>query len=95
MKLFLDDIREAPDGWVCVRDPHEAMDILTHGKVDEISFDHDLGEGVPTGYDVATWLEAQVIMGHLACPKYLNCHSANPVGRKRIMQVIENLERFQ
>ena len=59
MKVWLDDVREAPEGWIHIRTPEEAIDLLRSGAVEEISLDHDLGifteEGEATGYDVLLW----------------------------------------
>ena len=58
MKVYLDDERETPEGWVRVYWPHEAIELLKTGKVEEISLDHDLGDDEKgTGYDVVTWVE--------------------------------------
>lgn len=44
IKLFLDDIREAPDGsWLIVRNIEHAKQIIQSGFVTECSLDHDLG----------------------------------------------------
>lgn len=44
MKLYLDDVRPAPDGWVLARTVEEAMDIINRdGSRYEISLDFDLG----------------------------------------------------
>ena len=57
-KLYLDDICSPPDSsWIVVRSHDEFVAwIQTHGTPDEISFDHDLGDGVPTGMDCAKWI---------------------------------------
>lgn len=55
--LFIDDERFPPgDGrpWRIARTEREVANILAeHGPPDFISFDHDLGDGEPTGYDIA------------------------------------------
>jgi len=43
MKLWLDDIRPAPQGWEWVKNIKQAIEILQTDKVDEASLDHDLG----------------------------------------------------
>lgn len=43
MKLWHDDTRPAPDGWVWARTNREARRYLRTGEVTEISLDHDLG----------------------------------------------------
>jgi hypothetical protein len=43
VKVWLDDQRAAPEGWVHVRTPEEAIRLLRRGEVEELSLDHDLG----------------------------------------------------
>jgi hypothetical protein len=43
MKLWHDDIRPAPEGWVWARTNEQAQEHLLTGTVEEISLDHDLG----------------------------------------------------
>tara|TARA_R110002049_G_scaffold285698_4_gene467063 strand:- start:225547 stop:225711 length:165 start_codon:yes stop_codon:yes gene_type:complete len=53
MKVYLDDERETPQGWIRVYWPDEAIELLRSGEVIEISLDHDLGDdNRGTGYDV-------------------------------------------
>lgn len=57
MKVFLDDERATPEGWLSVYWPDEAMALLQTGQVTEISQDHDLGDDARgTGYDVVLWI---------------------------------------
>ena len=57
MKVWLDDERAAAGGWVHVRTPEEAIELLRGGEVEELSLDHDLvlgaGARERTGYDVS------------------------------------------
>ncbi len=99
MKVWLDDVREAPEGWIHVRTPEEAIDLLRSGEVEELSLDHDLGLATPeaerTGYDVLLWLEEQVATGiwKNAVP-VISIHSANPVGWRRMEQAIQSIRRL-
>lgn len=43
LRLWHDDIRPAPNGWVWARTNEEAKAVLRTGEVAEISLDHDLG----------------------------------------------------
>ena len=99
MRVWLDDLREAPPGWVRVRTPEEAIALLETGDVTEISLDHDLGlldgERERTGYDVLLWLEREVAEGRWLIPlPEISVHSANPVGRKRMEQAIASIRRL-
>lgn len=93
IKLWVDDIREAPTGWVWAKNYDEAISFLRVCNVIQVSLDHDLGKG-KTGYDIVCWLEAHVFDGTITNPK-IKCHSANPVGRERIEQVITKLETLK
>lgn len=84
MKVFLDDLRPAPDGWVRVFWPDEAIALLRTGKVSDISLDHDLGDDQRgTGYDVLLWIEEAVITDNFNPPRMI-VHSANPAARARM-----------
>jgi hypothetical protein len=99
MRVWLDDLREAPKGWVHVRTPDEAINLIRSGGVEEISLDHDLGLATPeaerTGYDVLAWLEKEVATEtwQFEVPE-IYVHSANPVGRRRMEQAIASIERL-
>ena len=64
MKVFLDDDfedRRPPDGtWVRAATAAEAIRLLSTGQVAEISFDNDLGDGVPEGHTVLDWIEERM-----------------------------------
>jgi hypothetical protein len=47
-RLWLDDVRSAPPGWLHARTVAEAKELLLKGDVDEASLDHDLGLGPAT-----------------------------------------------
>ena len=54
LKVFLDDERITPDGWVRAYWPEDVIELLITGQVSELSLDHDLGDDVHgTGYSVA------------------------------------------
>lgn len=77
MKVFLDDNRPCPPGWVLVRWPDEAIELLKTGQVTEISLDHDLGDDERgTGNDVVNWIEEQVAL-HDFVPPRMQVHSDN------------------
>ena len=43
MNLWLDDVRPAPKGWIWVKTVRDAQELLSSGKVERASLDHDLG----------------------------------------------------
>jgi hypothetical protein len=92
MKVYLDDERTTPAGWIRVYWPHEAIDLLKTGNVSEISLDHDLGnDDRGTGYDVVLWVEEQVVTRGFSPPK-MSVHSANPSARLKMESGIRSIE---
>jgi len=92
MKLFIDDIREPPDKtWLVARTYKQAEEYILSGLVEEVSFDHDLGEE-KTGYDLAKLFERASFYGKE--PPVWRVHSANPVGRSNINIAMRSAERM-
>lgn len=98
--MFVDDIRNPDwiypdldtDDWLVCRTMQEAQDVIADlGWPNWISFDHDLGENEPTGYDLAKWLVNQDLDTH-AMPANFDfaVHSANPVGAANIQGLLTN-----
>lgn len=95
MKVYLDDERIAPEGWVQVRWPDEVIRLLETGSVSHLSLDHDLGDDQRgTGYDVLLWIEQEVALSKFIPPTKIEVHSANPAGRKRMLAAIESIYRM-
>ena len=93
MKVFLDDARAAPCGWVRVRWPDEAIRLLERGQVTHLSLDHDLGDDERgTGYDVIVWIEEAVITRGFR-PPVINVHSANPAAKARMVLGVRAIRR--
>lgn len=59
MKLWLDDVRKAPEGFVHVMTVGEAKKLLETGQVEFASLDHDLGACIKCldGKTPEQWLE--------------------------------------
>jgi len=101
MKLYLDDIhnpategidvaRSYKEFWHIVRSYKEFVQfILNNGVPDMISFDHDLGDNVPTGMDCAKWL----VDNQYKIVEF-NVHSANPVDKNNIESLLNNWKKF-
>ena len=98
IKVWLDDERSAPAGWVRVRTPEETIELLRSGAVEELSLDHDLGLDVGarerTGYDVLLWFEAEVAAGRARPPAVMTVHSGNVGAVGRMEQAIESIRRL-
>lgn len=92
VRVWVDDIREPPGRVGCEEDYwwaktyDEAIRLLQTGKVDLIMLDHDLGEGQRTGYDIACWIEDQVLNHGMKMPQIFS-QSQNPEGRRKILLI--------
>ncbi len=94
MKVYLDDERVAPTGWVQVRWPDEVIALLKSGDVTELSLDHDLGDDERgTGYDVVLWLEEAVALRGFK-PPIVQVHSANSSARLKMEAGIRAIEKL-
>ena len=93
MKVYLDDERNTPEGWVRTFTPQETIEILKTKEVVSLSLDHDLGDDVKigTGYDVLLWLEEQQFMDPTFPIPNIVVHSANPAGALRMNQAIKTI----
>lgn len=97
--LFLDDVRdpswayphEDTGEWIVCRSFDEAVAVCQDlGCPSGVSFDHDLGDGTPTGYDFAHWLISKDIDAPFFPDGFrYQTHSANPVGAENIRQLLK------
>lgn len=101
MKIWLDDVRPAPEGWEWIKLAEEAVEILGEGRVEDISLDHDLGDDYDpdyqiynTGYDVAKWIEQRTAHDYNYFPPRIFVHSDNPVGRANMWAAIQSINRI-
>lgn len=94
MKVYLDDLRNTPQGWVRVYSAQELIELFeTSGnEIEEISLDHDLGDGMQTGYDFMKWLESEVYEGRITKVPYMDFHTANPIGRQNMELVLRSIK---
>jgi hypothetical protein len=94
MKVYLDDERPTPPGWVAARWPDEVITLLETGGVTIVSLDHDLGDDKRgTGYDVVLWIEEAVALRGFAPPEIL-VHSANSSARVKMELGIRSIGRL-
>ncbi|WP_172283752.1 cyclic-phosphate processing receiver domain-containing protein [Chryseobacterium sp. LAM-KRS1] len=87
--------------WIIVRNYKQFIHWISEkGLPEMISFDHDLADGEhtgnwdseKTGYDCAKWLIEYCMDHHLDVPQFYS-HSMNPVGKKNIINLLENFRR--
>lgn len=98
ISVFLDDeeIRVPKEGWVWVKTPQEAVDLLKTGRVERISLDNDLGlcgyGPMTEGKHVAAWIEAEAEAGRLAFVR-ATIHTRNPAAAIDMKAAIRNALR--
>lgn len=94
MKIYLDDERQTPEGWVRTYWPDEVIALLKAGGVTEISLDHDLGDDERgTGYDVILWIEEAVALDGF-CPPLIHVHSANASAVEKMRAGVGSIQRL-
>lgn len=94
LRVWLDDERPAPEGWVACRWPGEVIALLGSGQVATVSLDHDLGDDSRgTGYDVLLWLEEAVARYGFTLPE-IHVHTANPAARTRMLAAVDAISRL-
>jgi hypothetical protein len=102
--LYVDDVRQAPDGWRVARTIADAKLLLSTNEVDACSLDHDMGACVECTKNEthvgATWSnwcshaeDGSALVRWLIetghWPKQCpTVHSMNPVGAKRMREDI-------
>lgn len=84
VKVYLDDVRRCPEGWVPARTVDEAKLLLAR-VASHLSLDFDLGYGEPTGLDLCRWMRET---GHWPAEK-MEIHSSHPLGRAKMREFIE------
>ena len=103
MKLWIDDVRPAPEGYVWCKSTLNALHTIYHNAddIEEIALDHDAGEYVREGGDFIKVLEELERLCHSKnaikraywlerCIRYrFSFHSANPVGVANMRRIIE------
>jgi len=93
INLYVDDLRDCPDGFVIARTVEQAIYYLENFQIEILSLDHDLGmdeqrELMPTGYDLVKYI----------CEKGLRAeriylHTDNSVGRENMYQTLLGAQR--
>lgn len=83
------------DEWIIVREMGDLVNVTF--PVDFISFDHDLGDGKATGFDIAKHLVERELDGDAIFSKTFTfyVHSQNPVGKSNIESFLKNYLDFR
>ena len=94
INVFMDDLRDCPDGFILVKTVSQLICKLDELKeldqeVNTLSLDHDLGENEPTGYDFVKYLVELGNYDPSVYPKQIFLHTANGVGRDNMFKLLE------
>lgn len=82
MKVYVDDMRDTPDGWTPAISSCEAVELLKNNAVTHISLDHDMGfDG--NGNDVLLWIEFNVHMYGYK-PPHITIHTSNASAKMKM-----------
>lgn len=105
MKLYVDDIRDAPEGYTLVRDITEAINFINRYRyeLDVISLDHDISLAVevdgiyrpfpsPETYRAVAMYIKEVYKNTPEDQPKIILHSANPDGRTAMRAILVGFE---
>lgn len=100
MRLYIDDIRPAPEGWQQARTVTDAIRFIAMfgEQITDISLDHDISYAVevagtqrpfpsPEDFTAVAWYIKSVYEG---ADIAITIHSANPVGAERIREILKD-----
>ncbi|WP_033542895.1 cyclic-phosphate processing receiver domain-containing protein [Planococcus sp. CAU13] len=93
INLYVDDLRDCPEGFVVARNVEEAINFIENYDVNILSLDHDLGEDaqgnlLPTGYDL---VKIFCERGYYVNRVYI--HTDNGVGRENMFHTLKGAQR--
>ena len=92
MKLWVDDIRPAPDGYIWVKTVEQAKSAIHHyerNMTDDtilLDLDHDSGEFGEDYIKILDWLEE---VGSVDTGYFFHIHSQNVVGVENMRRIIK------
>lgn len=95
LKLFVDDIRECPEGWHPARTLTEAVRVLATMPVAVVSLDHDIESQDYSGRRFNSMETFATVAYYLAAmdpgdrPKKVFIHTSNPDGARRMEAILE------
>jgi hypothetical protein len=97
IKLFLDDERETPEGWLRVYTIEQAFFWLRSRRVTHLSLDNDLGKLDPTteGFNVLDRMEEWVYYDPTFPIPIITIHSSNAARATSMRQTAAKLEAIR
>lgn len=93
MRIFIDDIREAPEGWHSCKTVAEAIRTIATmgGQIKEISLDFD--DGTRNTFEPVAWFikEYWTVRAGKNSPKII-IHTGNPGGAAKLADILQGFE---
>ncbi len=91
MKIWVDDLREVPKGYIGTKSVNETISLIEKMEIEGeqielIDLDHDLGDYVSQGGDAIKILDFLAERGTFYP---IAIHTANPVGRANMERMIQ------
>ena len=92
MKLYVDDIRACPEGWIPARTVTEAIRALATMPIDEVSLDHDIVSDCdhrpsrPLAMETFEPVARYIAM--MSKPPSVRIHTANPPAGERMAEIL-------
>ena len=91
MKIWVDDLREVPKGYIGTKSVNETISLIEKlekegEQIDLLDLDHDLGDYVTQGGDAIRILDYLAEKGTFYP---VAIHTANPVGRANMERMIQ------
>lgn len=83
IRVYLDDYRTCPEGFLLARNAEECLLMLRELEVDVLSLDYDLGWGQPNGMDVV-----RGIITSNRYPKRIYLHTSSDSGKQQMFQAL-------
>ena len=89
MKIYLDDWRPCPEGYVVARNFKEFQRLMINNDdISHISLDYDLDDYKWNGLGVCKWMvECEFV------PKNINIHSTHSGGKQMLEYLMENVSK--
>ena len=95
MKLWIDDCRPAPEGYIWLKSTNETLRfIINHvHDIEEVALDHDAGDYVNEGGDYINILKEIERLARKSPTTFIgykfSIHTANPVGAANMRAIIQ------
>ena len=84
VRLWVDDNRHAPEGWLLAKTSKDAINILLTQQVDEISLDYSLAYmEIDTARPILEWMKENYF------PAVIDVHTGSPSGQAWLVEQIK------